>query len=112
MSQLDNILDALDEALAFTSGEQVNGQVLEVDRPELDVRQIREQAGMGPEEFAEEFRFPVRMIQEWEQDISQPEGPLRAYLMVIKHDWEAVHHILQEDREQYELREVAAPKPA
>jgi putative transcriptional regulator len=38
---------------------------------------------MTQEEFAGEFGFSVNTLRHWEQGKRQPEGPARAYLLVI-----------------------------
>ena len=49
----------------------------------MDVRAIRTKLGMTQQEFAGEFGFSVNTLRHWEQGKRQPEGPTRAYLLVI-----------------------------
>jgi putative transcriptional regulator len=55
---------------------------------------IREHLDMDRKEFCQSFGFSLRTLEKWEQGIRQPEGPARAYLMVIAHDPQAVVHAL------------------
>jgi putative transcriptional regulator len=44
--------------------------------------------------FAARFGFSVKNIQNWEQGLRQPEGPARAYLLVIDRNPKAVQEAL------------------
>ncbi len=46
-------------------------------------------------EFASRFGIPLRTLEKWEQGARQPEGPARAYLMVINQDPQAVVEALR-----------------
>ncbi len=50
---------------------------------QVDVRAIRTKLGMTQEEFAARFGFSVNTLRHWEHGKRQPEGPTRAYLLVI-----------------------------
>jgi DNA-binding transcriptional regulator YiaG len=45
---------------------------------------IRTSLDMSPEEFAGRFAFSINTLRHWEQGSRQPEGPTRAYLLVIE----------------------------
>jgi len=62
--------------------------------PEVDVRAIREAAGMTQAEFAAAYRFSVRTLQEWERGAKRPSGPARTLLRAIKADPEALRRAL------------------
>lgn len=64
---------------------------------EVDVRAIRKYLDLDRKEFCELFGFSLRTIEKWEQGIRQPEGPARAYLMVIAKDPQAVVHALSKN---------------
>jgi putative transcriptional regulator len=49
----------------------------------VDVRAIREKCGLTQAEFARRYGISPRSLQEWEQGRRQPEGAVRAYLLVI-----------------------------
>ena len=49
----------------------------------VDVKAIRLRLGVTQEEFANRFGFSVFTLRRWEQGARQPEGPTRAYLLVI-----------------------------
>ena len=50
---------------------------------------------MTQEEFAGRFGFSVNTLRHWEQGSRQPEGPTRAYLLVIERAPKAVQNALQ-----------------
>ena len=60
----------------------------------IDVRAIRTKLGMTQEEFAGRFGFSVNTLRHWEQGKRQPEGPTRAYLIVIERAPKAVQKAL------------------
>jgi putative transcriptional regulator len=50
---------------------------------------------MTQEEFAGRFGFSVNTLRHWEQGVRQPEGPTRAYLLVIQRAPNAVQRALR-----------------
>ena len=62
--------------------------------PDVDVRAIREGQGFTREQFAERYGLQVRAIQEWEQGRRKPEPAVRAYMLVIKNQPDAVRKAL------------------
>ena len=63
--------------------------------PEIDVRAIRGRLGLTQKEFAIRFGFSVNTLRHWEQGRRVPEGPTRAYLVVIGREPEAVQRALR-----------------
>lgn len=61
---------------------------------EIDVKAIRAKLGMTQPEFAGRFGFSVKTLRHWEQKQRVPEGPTRAYLLVIDRDPDAVQRAL------------------
>lgn len=62
---------------------------------EIDVKAIRAKLGMTQPEFAGRFGFSVKTLRHWEQKQRVPEGPTRAYLLVIDRDPDAVQRALR-----------------
>jgi putative transcriptional regulator len=89
----DKIARGLNEAIEFARGE------LEPVRlyvpAELDVRAIRAKLELSQDDFSAAFGFTVNQIRDWEQQRSRPLGGVRAYLMMIDTDPNAVRTILQ-----------------
>lgn len=91
----DSIRRGLREALAYAEG-SADATAYRVHVPErIDVKAIRTRLAMTQEEFAGRFGFSVRTLRHWEQGSRQPEGPTRAYLLVIDRDPKAVQKALQ-----------------
>jgi len=91
----DSIRRGLEEAVAYARGE-ADERRYRVHVPErIDVKAIRTRLGMTQEEFALQFGFSVNTLRHWEQGKRQPEGPTRAYLLVIDRAPEAVRKALR-----------------
>ena len=90
------LIDAAKEAVAIARGEKKPAR-LHVP-PEIDVRSIRTKLELSQEDFAAEFGFSVNQIRDWEQARTRPLGALRAYLMIIKRDPQAVLTLLRSSR--------------
>jgi putative transcriptional regulator len=85
----------LNEALAFANGTADESQYVVHIPAEIDVRAIRDRLGMTQQEFAIRFGFSVNTVRHWEQGRRVPEGPTRAYLMVIDREPQAVQKALR-----------------
>jgi len=91
----DGIRRGLEEAVSYAKG-QADAEAYRVHVPEaIDVKAIRAKLGMTQEEFAARFGFSVNTLRHWEQGLRQPEGPTRAYLLVIDRAPKAVQKALQ-----------------
>lgn len=55
---------------------------------------IREKLQMTRQQFSDEFGFKVRTLEKWERGERVPEGPTRAYLIVIDKNPRAVKKAL------------------
>jgi putative transcriptional regulator len=89
----DRIAEGLREALSVARGEAKPAK-LHIP-PEINVRQIRTKLHLSQEDFAAAFCFTVNQIKDWEQGRSRPLGGVRAYLMLIDRDPEAVIKLLR-----------------
>jgi putative transcriptional regulator len=91
----ESIRRGLKEAVAFAEGKaDVSGYRIHVPE-KIDVKAIRTGLNMTQEEFAGRFGFSVNTLRHWEQGSRQPEGPTRAYLLVIERAPKAVQKALQ-----------------
>lgn len=61
---------------------------------EIDVARIRKKVRMSQSEFAKQYGFSFRTVQQWEQGRAIPSGTTRAYLLVIDREPEAVRRAL------------------
>ena len=90
----DSIRRGLEEAVAYAKGD-AEESAYGVHVPErIDVKAIRTNLGMTQEEFAGRFGFSVNTLRHREQGLRQPEGPTRAYLLVIERAPRAVQKAL------------------
>jgi putative transcriptional regulator len=91
----ESILRGLEEAIAFADG-TADLSLYRVHIPaEIDVRAIRGRLGLTQQEFAFRFGFSINTLRHWEQGRRVPEGPTRAYLLVIDREPEAVRKALR-----------------
>jgi len=91
----DSIRRGLEEAIAYVEG-TADMSLYNVHIPEtIDVKAIRTKIGMTQEEFAGRFGFSINTLRHWEQGRRVPEGPTRAYLLVIDRNPKAVQKALR-----------------
>lgn len=86
----DSIRRGLEQAVAYADGTADKQSYRVHVPPKIDVKAIRTGLGLTQEEFAGQFGFSVNTLRHWEQGIRQPEGPTRAYLLVIERAPDAV----------------------
>ena len=91
----DGILRGLEQALAFVEGTAKKGTYVVHIPPEIDVRAIRDRLGLTQQQFAVRFGFNINTLRHWEQGRRVPEGPTRAYLIVIDREPKAVEKALR-----------------
>jgi putative transcriptional regulator len=90
-----SIRKGLEEAVAYAKG-RASKKAYRVHVPEhLDVKTIRRKLGMTQQTFAARFGFSVNTLRHWEQGKREPEGPTRAYLLVIDRAPNAVQKALR-----------------
>jgi putative transcriptional regulator len=81
----DELEQAIDEIARYRRGE-LQLTVTTVPLFPIDVTGIRENLDISQTEFAERFGIPLRMLQDWEEGISQPDGPIRLLMQMIEQD--------------------------
>jgi putative transcriptional regulator len=90
-----DITCGLEQALAYAEG-TADPHDFRVHLPaHIDVKAIRTKLDMTQEEFAGHFGFSVNTLRHWEQGSRQPEGPTRAYLLVIDRAPQTVQEALR-----------------
>ena len=91
----ESIRRGLEEALAYAEG-RADGRRYDIHVPaDIDVKAIRTKLNMTQEEFAGRFGFSINTLRHWEQGRRVPEGPTRAYLLVIDRNPKAVQKALR-----------------
>lgn len=85
----------LEDAIAIARGE-ADSATYRIHVPgTVDVKALRQRLGLTQEDFARRYGFNVARVRDWEQGRSRPDGALRAYLVVIDRETEAVDRALR-----------------
>lgn len=90
-----SIIKGLEQAIAWTRGENNNVRVALVHVPHVDVREVRTKMGLSQAQFATKFGFPPGTLRNWEQGRARPDAPTRVLLAVIARHPEAVEDVLR-----------------
>lgn len=91
----DSIRKGLEEAVTYVNG-GVAKKAYRVHVPgHVDVKAIRTKLGMTQHVFAARFGFSINTLRHWEQGKREPEGPTRAYLLVIERAPRVVQKVLR-----------------
>jgi putative transcriptional regulator len=88
------LIQAAKEAVAIARGEAEPSTYRIYVPSDLDVREIRRRTKLSQDKFAERFGFTAARVRDWEQGRSKPDGAVRAYLIVIDREREAVERAL------------------
>lgn len=88
------IIEGLEQAVAWSRGEDVPVQVTLVRTPEIDVREVRRRMGLSQTQFATKFGFPPATLRNWEQGRVRPDASTRVLLAVIAKHPESVEDVL------------------
>lgn len=90
------LIAAARQAVAIARGEADPSTYVVRLPPEIDVKAIRKTIGVTQAEFAARYGFNIASVRDWEQGQSRPTGPVRAYLLVIDRERDAVDRALQQ----------------
>ena len=91
----ESIRRGLQEALDYAEGMADPGRYGVHIPEDIDVKAIRARLELTQEEFAGRFGFSINTLRHWEQGRRVPEGPTRAYLLVIDRNPKAVQKALR-----------------
>lgn len=90
----NRILEGAREALAIARGELDPASYVIHVPDAIDVKALRQKLKLSQAAFARRYGFNPARIRDWEQGRSKPDGAVRAYLLVIKREPEAVERAL------------------
>jgi putative transcriptional regulator len=90
-----SMIRGLEKAVSFAHGTLKKGTYVVHIPPEIDVKAIRGRLGLTQQQFTVRFGFSVNTLRHWEQGRRVPEGPTRAYLLVIDREPKAVAKALR-----------------
>ena len=79
----ERIVEGLQQAVAWSRGENHQARVSLVHVPTVDVRKVRQRMGLSQVQFATKFGFPPGTLRNWEQGRAIPDAPTRVLLAVI-----------------------------
>ncbi len=88
------ILQGAREALAIARGELDPSSYAIHVPADIDVKALRKRLRLSQAAFARRYGFSPARIRDWEQGRSRPDGAVRAYLLVIEREPEAVERAL------------------
>ena len=90
-----SLLKGAMEALDHVKGKKTGAKVHKVRVPRhVHVREIRQKLHLTRSQFANRYGFNIRTLEKWEQGTREPDGAVRAYLVVIERDHAAVEAAL------------------
>lgn len=92
------VIEGLEEAIAWSTGEDIPVRVSHVRVPDVDVYKVRRQMGLSQTQFALKFGFPAATLRNWEQGRVRPDTPTRVLLAVIAKHPESVEDVLKDVR--------------
>ena len=90
-----SVIKGLEQAIAWTKGENHHVRITMVNVPEIDIRRVRTKMGLSQAQFATKFGFPPATLRNWEQGRARPDAPTRVLLAVIAKHPEAVEDVLR-----------------
>jgi putative transcriptional regulator len=88
------LIAAAKEAHAIARGE-ADPSTYRIHVPNVDVKELRRKLRLSQDQFALRFGFAAARVRDWEQGRSKPDGAVRAYLIVIDREPEAVARALR-----------------
>jgi putative transcriptional regulator len=94
----ERIIEGLEEAIAWSKGEDIPVRVSHVQPPDINVSEVRRKMGLSQTQFALKFGFPRATLRNWEQGRVRPDTPTRVLLAVIAKHPESVEDVLKDVR--------------
>ena len=91
----ERIRKSMEQAVAYANGTADLSKYRVTVPRRINVRAIRRKLGMTQQAFAARFGFSINTLRHWEQGKRVPEGPKRAYLLVIERNPRAVQNALR-----------------
>jgi putative transcriptional regulator len=90
-----SIRRGLEQAIRYAKRDAMRGAYRVHVPRHVDVKAIRTKLGMTQQMFAARFGFSINTLRHWEQGKREPEGPTRAYLLVIERAPDVVQKALR-----------------
>ncbi|MEK6542497.1 MAG: helix-turn-helix domain-containing protein [Pseudomonadota bacterium] len=79
----EDLVEGLNEAIAFSRGENTGARVHHIQVPVIDVAEIRAQTGLSQSAFAKSIGVAKGTLLNWEHGRRHPTGPAQVLLAMI-----------------------------
>jgi len=86
----DELIQSMREALAHAQSGKTAARVTRIERPQVQVRRIRQKVGLPQTTFAAVLGVSVSGLRKWEQGQRQPHGAALTLLNIMDREPEAV----------------------
>jgi len=96
MNPDESVMRGLEEALAYTEGENLRVRVHQIEVPAIDVAEIRRRTGMSQSKFAQSIGVAKGTLLNWEHGRRNPTGPARVLLAMIAKKPSVVRDLLEQ----------------
>ena len=91
----DSVMSGLNEALAYSRGDQTGAVVHRIEVPQVDVAAIRAQTGLSQGAFAKSIGVAKGTLLNWEHGRRHPTGPAQVLLAMIARKPSLVREMLR-----------------
>jgi putative transcriptional regulator len=96
MSKLyEELVEGLNEAIAFSKGVETGARVHRVQVPVIDVAEIRARTGLSQSAFAQSIGVAKGTLLNWEHGRRRPTGPAQVLLAMIARKPSVVSELLR-----------------
>lgn len=91
----NEIMEGLQEAIAYSRGEKTAAKAHRVKVREVNVKKARGALNLTQDQFAAAFGVSLKTVQNWEQGQREPRGAARVLLNVIERNPKAVQEAIR-----------------
>jgi putative transcriptional regulator len=89
------LMASVQEGGRILRGDAEPSRTFTVDKPDIDVKAIRDKYNLTQSEFASLLGISVKTLRNWEQDRRRPEGPARVLLLVAAKHPDAIWDVVR-----------------
>jgi putative transcriptional regulator len=90
-----DLIASMNDALAYSQGQEVGARVHHIKVPMVDVAKIRAATGLSQSAFARSIGVAKGTLLNWEHGRRQPSGPAQVLLAMIARKPSVVSELLQ-----------------
>lgn len=95
MSVYENLVEGLNEAIAFSEGKETGARVHRLTVPAIDVAKVRASTGLSQSAFARSIGVAKGTLLNWEHGRRHPTGPAQVLLAMIARKPSVVTELLR-----------------